>query len=748
MAHTLPRAGVRQLYRNLSAARKAHARRFSAISNDRMRGTAMTLLLSWVSGSARNTLFVAVSYKSPQFSAFTASFDSTLIPYNIHSALECSEWKTAAVEEMRALEKNKNWEICTFPKRQNREIGCWKVLIDAAKGCATDPPDLSKYNADFVVISFYKLFGYPTGLGALIVHTERSNNEILEKSLGNTHTKTKAAAVVVATAVVDTTMEKLLQRIQTPSIYPMGQPSPPCAQPFDQKPLHAPPLSGAWAHAPPSVSLTSHSIHFYASSLVQSSHPSGHSPRHAPPIAVGQQPSKLSRLYSNANLYVDPLEQPFFYRNGVDQRHNRSRIEAGESSAPSDCGQPYVCGLGIDQTYRRAVFEVGASLTQTDLPIIMGNQFSFVSTARNDIPRISVVNSTVRPQEPTGPTASQTSSPTLSVIAQSGATDHLIGFSEHFFFYTPVPDLSSGRTIGTARHSRGLYILDDATFDAILTAAHLINRTPSRILHLQPCLECLKESYPSTRLVSEVPLRVFGCTAYVHNFGPNQTKFTPRAQACVFVGYLLHHRDYKCFHPLFWKYFVTMDVTFCEDRPYFPVSHFQGESVSKESNNTFEFIESTPSTVSDIDPHPIILPTNQVSWKTCYKRNIRKEVGSDVVVLENVEEKNSGEETEVRTETSNNEAEQGHTGKLDKQKSVNLSRELKFEIKGLGNLKYFLRMEVVRSKEGISMSLRKYILDLLIETSMLGCRPADTPIEFNCKLGNSNDQVPVDKEQY
>ncbi|KAA0042114.1 putative mitochondrial protein [Cucumis melo var. makuwa] len=31
---------------------------------------------------------------------------------------------------------------------------------------------------------------------------------------------------------------------------------------------------------------------------------------------------------------------------------------------------------------------------------------------------------------------------------------------------------------------------------------------------------------------------------------------------------------------------------------------------------------------------------------------------------------------------------------------------------------------------------------------MLGCCPADTSIEFNCKLGNSNDQVPVDKEQY
>ncbi|KAL0557194.1 hypothetical protein IC582_005712 [Cucumis melo] len=71
-----------------------------------------------------------------------------------------------------------------------------------------------------------------------------------------------------------------------------------------------------------------------------------------------------------------------------------------------------------------------------------------------------------------------------------------------------------------------------------------------------------------------------------------------------------------------------------------------------------------------------------------------------------------------------------------------------FEIKDLENLKYFLGMKVARSKEGISVSQRKYTLDLLTETGMLGCRPADTPIEFNCKLGNSDDQVPVDKEQY
>ncbi|KAL4598330.1 hypothetical protein ACB092_11G052900 [Castanea dentata] len=58
--------------------------------------------------------------------------------------------------------------------------GRWMVLVDAAKGCATEPPDLSKYPVDFVVISFYKIFGYPTGLGALIARNDAA--KLLKKT--------------------------------------------------------------------------------------------------------------------------------------------------------------------------------------------------------------------------------------------------------------------------------------------------------------------------------------------------------------------------------------------------------------------------------------------------------------------------------------------------------------------------------------------------------------------------------------
>lgn len=44
----------------------------------------------------------------------------------------------------------------------------WDVLLDAAAYAPTNRLDLSAVRPDFVAISFYKIFGYPTGLGCLI----------------------------------------------------------------------------------------------------------------------------------------------------------------------------------------------------------------------------------------------------------------------------------------------------------------------------------------------------------------------------------------------------------------------------------------------------------------------------------------------------------------------------------------------------------------------------------------------------
>jgi selenocysteine lyase/cysteine desulfurase len=46
----------------------------------------------------------------------------------------------------------------------------WDVLLDAAAFVPTNTLDLQAVKPDYVSVSFYKIFGYPTGVGALLIH--------------------------------------------------------------------------------------------------------------------------------------------------------------------------------------------------------------------------------------------------------------------------------------------------------------------------------------------------------------------------------------------------------------------------------------------------------------------------------------------------------------------------------------------------------------------------------------------------
>jgi selenocysteine lyase/cysteine desulfurase len=48
----------------------------------------------------------------------------------------------------------------------------WDVLLDAAAFVPTHRLDLQQVQPDFVCVSFYKMFGYPTGVGCLLVHND------------------------------------------------------------------------------------------------------------------------------------------------------------------------------------------------------------------------------------------------------------------------------------------------------------------------------------------------------------------------------------------------------------------------------------------------------------------------------------------------------------------------------------------------------------------------------------------------
>lgn len=72
----------------------------------------------------------------------------------------------------------------------------------------------------------------------------------------------------------------------------------------------------------------------------------------------------------------------------------------------------------------------------------------------------------------------------------------------------------------------------------------------------------------------------------------------------------------------------------------------------------------------------------------------------------------------------------------------------KFEMKDLGALKYFLGIEVLKSKEGIFICQRKYILDFLAEIGMIDCKSADIPIVVNHGLQIIEDAEATDRERY
>ena len=65
--------------------------------------------------------------------------------------------------------------------------------------------------------------------------------------------------------------------------------------------------------------------------------------------------------------------------------------------------------------------------------------------------------------------------------------------------------------------------------EALATASHLVNRSPSTAINLK----CPEEKWIGRKLNFNY-LRTFGCEAYAHQL---EGKLEPRSIKCVFVGY-------------------------------------------------------------------------------------------------------------------------------------------------------------------------------------------------------------------
>ena len=101
--------------------------------------------------------------------------------------------------------------------------------------------------------------------------------------------------------------------------------------------------------------------------------------------------------------------------------------------------------------------------------------------------------------------------------------------------------------------------------DAALTAGYLINRMPSSILNNKVPHFLLFPKEP----LYKIPLRIFGSICFVHDLSLGLDKLSTCAIKCIFLGYSRVQKGYRCYSPSTHRFYISADVTFFEDTPYF-----------------------------------------------------------------------------------------------------------------------------------------------------------------------------------
>ena len=95
--------------------------------------------------------------------------------------------------------------------------------------------------------------------------------------------------------------------------------------------------------------------------------------------------------------------------------------------------------------------------------------------------------------------------------------------------------------------------------EAVHTVVYIMNKTPTAVVH-----GVTPEERFIGRKLDLSHLKVFGCIAYVHILDELCGKLDPKAEKCVFVGYSLEQKGYRCYNPVTRELRVSRDVVFYE----------------------------------------------------------------------------------------------------------------------------------------------------------------------------------------
>jgi hypothetical protein len=71
-----------------------------------------------------------------------------------------------------------------------------------------------------------------------------------------------------------------------------------------------------------------------------------------------------------------------------------------------------------------------------------------------------------------------------------------------------------------------------------------------------------------------------------------------------------------------------------------------------------------------------------------------------------------------------------------------------FEMSLLGELSFFMGLQIRQRNQGIFISPTKYIREMLKRFGMEDCKPVITPMQTSCKLRKDDDSKSTDQRQY
>ncbi|KAJ3708372.1 hypothetical protein LUZ61_012077 [Rhynchospora tenuis] len=205
-------------------------------------------------------------------------------------------------------------------------------------------------------------------------------------------------------------------------------------------------------------------------------------------------------------------------------------------------------------------------------------------------------------------------------------------------------------SLATISHASIPLTLWDEVFSSIV---YLINRLPpSNSTDLSP-YELLFQRSPNY-----LELRVLGSLCFPFTRPYNQHKLQPRSVACVFIGYAMSQKGYKCYHPSTGRIFVSRHVIFNEQ--VFPFRDSQEHSTITTPATSQQFLWTLPIPVSVAGPQhvpaePTIVAEPTTSTEPATSSQRESPVGSDDLAQPTTPLSPSGstESTQVSQRVSN-----------------------------------------------------------------------------------------------